>query len=29
MLTASDPLTLEEEYKMQQTWREDEDSMAL
>lgn len=25
-LTASDPLTLDQEFAMQKTWREDEDS---
>ena len=28
-LTASEPLTLDEEYNMQESWREDEDSMYL
>lgn len=28
-LTASKPLTLEEEYKMQKTWREDDDIKYL
>lgn len=26
-LTASEPLTLDQEYEMQETWRNDEDSM--
>lgn len=26
-LTASEPLTLDQEYDMQETWRNDEDSM--
>lgn len=28
-LTASEPLSIEEEYKMQRTWREDDDSEFL
>lgn len=27
-LTASEPLTLDQEYEMQETWRNDEDSMS-
>lgn len=28
-LTASEPLTLDQEYEMQETWRNDEDSMIF
>lgn len=28
-LTASEPLTIEQEYEMQETWRNDEDSMFI
>ena len=28
-LTASEPLSLEEEYSMQESWREDDDSLCL
>lgn len=28
-LTASEPLTLDQEYEMQETWRNDEDSMYM
>lgn len=28
-LTASEPLTLDQEYEMQETWRNDEDSKSF
>lgn len=28
-LTASEPLTIDQEYEMQETWRNDEDSMFI